>query len=70
MRRVEITIVFTTTMKNVEQKLTDEDDSITVGTRFLSAIGISDVISCCTSQYVVRVSFHRERRPRQINVTS
>jgi len=70
MRRVEITIVFTTTMKNVEQKLTDEDDSITVGTRFLTAIGMSDGISRGTSQHVVRVSFHCERRPRHINATS
>jgi len=54
----------------MEQKLTAEDDSITVGTRFLSAIGMSDDISRCTSQHVVRVSFHRERRPRHINATS
>jgi len=51
------------------KQLTVEGDGITVGTRLLSAIRMSDGVSCCTCQHVERVGFHCERRSRHINVT-
>jgi len=52
------------------KQLTVEGDGITVGTRLLSAIRMSDVVRRCTCQHVERVGFHCERRSSHVNATS